>query len=120
MELQRTTYIFGVPGLWVQDSACQESMGDIADRTTEHLGASDVGITQMRRLLRSVVTQLRDKNQDHPSMSNAEAFAVRSAGIMLPKGASWPDTLAPYVRAEGPLLYWNGEANANASPAVVA
>jgi phthalate 4,5-dioxygenase oxygenase subunit len=118
MELQRTKYIFGVPGLWIQDAACQESMGVVADRTTEHLGASDVGITQMRRLLRSVVTQLRDQNLDHPSMSNAAAYAVRSAGIMLPKGASWPDALAPYIRTEGPLVYWNSESNV--SPAVPA
>jgi phthalate 4,5-dioxygenase oxygenase subunit len=40
--------IFGVQG---QDIAVQESMGPLYDRTREHLGASDVAVIRMRRLM---------------------------------------------------------------------
>ena len=43
-EAQRTERFSGLPGLWPQDAACQESMGTIYDRTKERLGMSDSGI----------------------------------------------------------------------------
>ena len=39
----------GILGIPAQDMAMWESMGPIADRTAEHLGASDQAITQFRR-----------------------------------------------------------------------
>jgi phthalate 4,5-dioxygenase oxygenase subunit len=39
----------GIQGIMSQDVACQESMGEISDRTTEHLGTSDIAIVRMRR-----------------------------------------------------------------------
>ena len=39
----------GIKGFTNQDMACQESMGEIVDRTQEHLGTSDVAIIRMRR-----------------------------------------------------------------------
>jgi phthalate 4,5-dioxygenase oxygenase subunit len=39
----------GIPGIPAQDMAMWESMGPIADRTAEHLGASDQAILQFRR-----------------------------------------------------------------------
>ena len=41
----------GIPGIPNQDIAMWESMGSIADRTQERLGASDIAIVQFRRLM---------------------------------------------------------------------
>jgi phthalate 4,5-dioxygenase oxygenase subunit len=41
----------GIIGTTAQDSVVQESMGAIQDRTKEHLGASDIAVIRMRRLM---------------------------------------------------------------------
>jgi phthalate 4,5-dioxygenase oxygenase subunit len=41
----------GMRGIPVQDMAMWETMGPIADRTSERLGASDVAIVEFRRLM---------------------------------------------------------------------
>ena len=43
-ESQLTTWFSGIPGLWVQDAACQSGLGPVFDRTRERLGVSDSGI----------------------------------------------------------------------------
>jgi phthalate 4,5-dioxygenase len=45
----------GVPGIPNQDIAMWESMGSIANRTHERLGASDIAIVQFRRLMLDAV-----------------------------------------------------------------
>ena len=37
-ESQLTTWFSGIPGLWVQDAACQSGLGPVYDRTRERLG----------------------------------------------------------------------------------
>ena len=41
----------GIPGIPNQDMAMWETMGPIADRTNERLGASDIAIVQFRRVM---------------------------------------------------------------------
>ncbi len=49
-ELQASGQSYtGMKGLGTQDCAIQESMGPIADRTPEHLLASDAAIVKIRR-----------------------------------------------------------------------
>ena len=48
MKLGNFTGIRGIPN---QDIAMWESMGPIADRTSERLGASDIAVVQFRRLM---------------------------------------------------------------------
>ncbi|SEB83283.1 phthalate 4,5-dioxygenase, oxygenase subunit [Rhizobiales bacterium GAS188] len=45
----------GVPGIPNQDIMMWESMGAIADRTQERLGASDIAVVQFRRLMLNAV-----------------------------------------------------------------
>ena len=47
----RTVSFTGITGVSEQDSAVQESMGRIVDRTQEHLGTSDTAVIAARRLL---------------------------------------------------------------------
>jgi phenylpropionate dioxygenase-like ring-hydroxylating dioxygenase large terminal subunit len=82
----------GMRGLGVQDSAIQESMGPIADRTKEHLGVSDTAIIQIRKLL---MQSLRDiaEGKEPPGIDPA-SYRVRSTRFALPRGASFEDEIA--------------------------
>ena len=50
----------GISGVLNQDFAVQESMGPIDDRSAEHLGASDMAILHMRRLM---LKAIRDQQE---------------------------------------------------------
>ena len=50
----------GLPGIPNQDIAMWESMGRIADRTAERLGASDIAVIQFRRLMLDAVARFTD------------------------------------------------------------
>jgi len=58
-QMQRTVNYTGLPTNRVQDAAVTESMGQIYDRTQEHLGAADTAIIQMRRHLMQLATELQ-------------------------------------------------------------
>jgi phthalate 4,5-dioxygenase oxygenase subunit len=49
----------GIPGIPNQDIAMWESMGALADRTQERLGASDIAIVQFRRLMLDAVNNFQ-------------------------------------------------------------
>jgi hypothetical protein len=55
-EVQRSGQTYtGIKGVGMQDTAMQESMGAIQDRTQEHLAASDIAIVTLRQhLLRAL------------------------------------------------------------------
>ena len=88
----------GMKGLGTQDCAIQESMGPIADRTAEHLLASDAAIVKIRRLLLQTL-------QDHaagkplPGM-NPASYRVRSTRYEAPKGAPFPEMMDRHVRID--------------------
>ena len=73
--MQRTKNFTGVVGTGTQDSMAQITMGAIVDRTKEHLGITDVGIIQARRLLLEGVTQLQDGLPPREAWS-PEAYSV--------------------------------------------
>ena len=85
---QRTTNYTGIVGVSEQDTACQESMGPIYDRSQEHLGSSDLAIIQMRRLLLSLAEGLAAGNEPPPAHAPA-AYGVRSTTLVLPHEADW-------------------------------
>ena len=75
-EMQRTKNFTGVVGTGTQDSLAQITMGAIVDRTKEHLGITDVGIIQARRLLLDEVRQLED------GVSPAVAWSPESYSVV--------------------------------------
>jgi len=77
-ETQRTQSYTGITGINLQDQAMCESMGDILDRTEEHLAPSDVMVTRTRRHI----------------VRAAQAFAEKG---VLPKSATDPSVYR-YVR----------------------
>jgi phthalate 4,5-dioxygenase oxygenase subunit len=50
----------GLAGINAEDIAVTESMGPVYDRTKEHLGASDVAVIRLRRLLLDAVRRFDD------------------------------------------------------------
>jgi phthalate 4,5-dioxygenase len=59
-ETQRTTLFSGIVGINTQDSAVQESMGPIVDRSREHLGPADKAIILTRQMLLDAVQTVQN------------------------------------------------------------
>jgi hypothetical protein len=78
-ELQKTLSYTGISGVSDQDAAIQDSQGAIQDRTAEHLGPTDVGIIEFRKL---VMAAARALQQGEPPRAAAAStrYAVRAGG----------------------------------------
>ncbi len=79
-------------GLGVQDTAIQESMGPIADRTKEHLGVSDSAIIQIRKILLQSVKDLAAGKE--PPGLDPKSYRVRSRRFTLPHGEPFESEIA--------------------------
>ena len=62
-DLMREGHFTGIPGIPNQDIAMWESMGGIADRTQERLGASDIAIVQFRRIMLDAVNAFSENGR---------------------------------------------------------
>lgn len=87
MKLGDFTGIRGIPN---QDIAMWESMGPIADRTRERLGASDLAVVEFRRLMVEAAIAMRDGG---PVLGRTEPHtphvSIASFESILPKSADW-------------------------------
>jgi phthalate 4,5-dioxygenase oxygenase subunit len=99
-EAQRSGRSYtGIFGISEQDTAVQEGMGPIFDRTQERLGASDTAIIQMRRRLLRAAKDLQ-KGAEPPGL-DPDAFRVRSVSMVLPRrGTAWPEAAAEAMGVE--------------------
>jgi phthalate 4,5-dioxygenase oxygenase subunit len=88
-ELQATKLFFGIEQFGTQDSAIQETMGTIFDRSQEHLGAADTAVIRFRRRLIDAAKAWRAQQTIPPGVETPAAYAVRSASITLPRDESW-------------------------------
>jgi nitrite reductase/ring-hydroxylating ferredoxin subunit len=85
---QRSTSYTGIVGISEQDTAVQESMGPIYDRSGEHLGTTDLAIIQMRRLLLNLSEALEVGHEPLPAAA-PQAYRVHSTTLLLPRNADW-------------------------------
>ena len=92
-EAQRTQRFCSIPGGWAQDAAVQESMGAVCPRPNEHLGTSDLGIIAARRVFLNAVKAMQDRDEAPPATHQPEAYFVRPAGAIMPRGAEWVPTM---------------------------
>ena len=84
----------GLHGVNIEDIAVQESMGKIFDRSKEHLGASDVAVARMRRVMLDGVR--RFATGEAPPVGLAEPVAyekLHAEERMVPNGERWQDTM---------------------------
>jgi phenylpropionate dioxygenase-like ring-hydroxylating dioxygenase large terminal subunit len=91
----------GIPGIHQQDQAITESMGEIYDRTHEHLGTSDAMVIRTRRRLLNAAKALRDHGIAPPAVDQPQLYRVRSGGVLLPRGVDW---LAATERLRNPKV----------------
>jgi hypothetical protein len=73
-EQEHETYTGMGADINVHDQWACESMGEIADRTQEHLGQSDKGIAAYRRLLRAAIDAI-EKGERPPILFDAASAA---------------------------------------------
>jgi len=90
-EAQRATWFSGLPGLWVQDAACQSGVNRILDRTQEHLCTSDTGIAMTRRLLLETAGAFRASGKRPDRFTDPDLYMVRAVSLKLPVAASWTE-----------------------------
>ena len=87
MKLGDFTGIKGIPN---QDIAMWVTMGPIADRTRERLGASDLAVVEFRRLMVDAARQMRDSGvaigTTEPSIPHVN---IRSFEGVVPKTDDW-------------------------------
>jgi hypothetical protein len=61
------------------------------DRTNEHLGAEDVGVTHVRRCLLKAIAAVQ-QGEDPPRPATAAEYAnLDGYAVYLPKGTDWHD-----------------------------
>ncbi len=77
--LQKTLSFTGITGVSDQDAAIQDSQGRIQDRTREHLGPTDIGIVEFRKLIMGNARALQ-QGLEPKSAKSAKQYAVRSGG----------------------------------------
>jgi phthalate 4,5-dioxygenase oxygenase subunit len=87
MKLGDFTGIKGIPN---QDIAMWVTMGPIADRTRERLGASDLAVVEFRRLMVDAAREMRDRGvalgTTEPAIPHA---SIRSFEGVVAKSADW-------------------------------
>lgn len=95
-EEQRTrTYTGMGDDINVHDQWAVESPGPVADRTREHLGASDIGIVTYRRMLRAAIKAVENNEQPPVTLAPGDAAAIRgpiaidTIGEVSGDAASW-------------------------------
>jgi len=96
---QVSTYFSGLPGLWVQDAACQSGAGPVLDRSREHLSSSDAGIAIVRRSLLDAVNAHRDGGGRPVTATEPELSMVRAVSLVLKRDESWFEAAEAPMRA---------------------
>ncbi len=74
-------------------------MGPIYKRWEEHLGTSDAMIIRTRRRLIDAARALREQGTLPPGGEDSTVYAVRSGGVVLPRGQNWVESTSELRKA---------------------
>ena len=85
----------GIKGIPTQDMAMWESMGPIADRSRERLGASDLAIGQFRRQMVAAARRFRDGGPAIGVGRTVPMAKLRSFEGVVPKSTDWRTLAEP-------------------------
>ncbi len=80
---QKSESYTGIEGVSEQDACIQDSQGVIADRTTEHLGPTDMGVIRFRRLILDAARTL-EQGEAPRALAHPQAYHVRGGGAVAP------------------------------------
>ncbi|MEO9042330.1 MAG: Rieske 2Fe-2S domain-containing protein [Rhodoferax sp.] len=92
-EEQKYHSFTGIKGVSNQDAAVQDSMGAIADRTREHLFATDVGVVKFRRHMLGAVRALQQDGQEPAAARCPQGYTVRSGGWLTHQSKSLAEVM---------------------------
>ncbi|RVA17909.1 (2Fe-2S)-binding protein, partial [Mesorhizobium sp. M7D.F.Ca.US.004.03.1.1] len=95
----------GIAGIPMQDQAIQESMGEIIDRTLEHLASSDRMVMLTRKVLLNAAIKYRETGELPRAVDEPELCRdARGGDIVVEKGTDWLDAYEDAMNAAiGPL-----------------
>jgi len=79
----------GIKGVSEQDAAVQDSQGPIADRTSEHLGPTDLGIMHFRKLVMDAARALQ-QGEAPAHLSHQDRYAVRAGACVTNEAKDLP------------------------------
>jgi phthalate 4,5-dioxygenase len=88
-EAMRGDSFSGITGVNNEDIAVQESMGPRYDRTREHLGASDVAVIRMRRLMLDSVRRFDQGEEPFGLAEPVRYDSLRAFEAVVPKDVPW-------------------------------
>jgi phthalate 4,5-dioxygenase len=91
-EDQRRNSYTGILGVSEQDAAIQNSQGAIVDRSREHLGETDIGIIEFRKLMLGSARAL-DGGEAPAAASAASGFAVQCGGAVAHRDVSLEEVM---------------------------
>jgi phthalate 4,5-dioxygenase oxygenase subunit len=94
---QRRYTSTGIEGIGMQDTAVQESMGTIVDRSRENLGSGDAAIVSFRKSLLNLASQMESAGvldvAHHP-----EWYRVRSTAAILDHGIDFQTGTSAFTK----------------------
>jgi phthalate 4,5-dioxygenase oxygenase subunit len=93
----------GIQGIPNQDMAMWLTMGPIADRTQDRLGASDLAIVEFRKLM---VQAVKDFQQGAPAIGTGDQHvpaSVCSFQNVIPKTTDWREYETHYIWKDSPV-----------------
>lgn len=89
-ELQSAGNYTGIQGIYLQDQAVTESMGQISDRTHERLGSSDQMIMLSRRQMLKAIAEFAASGDAPPGVDDPQLFrSVRAGHMIIPEQRDW-------------------------------
>ena len=99
--MEAGTSFSGIAGVQVEDSVVQESMGAIYDRTLEHLGASDIAVIRMRRLMLDAARALAERGEAPFAVDRRTDYSdIQPLERIIPLTEAWQALYAPQRREE--------------------
>jgi phthalate 4,5-dioxygenase len=97
-DAQRNFSFTGIESIRAQDRSIQESMGAIIPREKEHLGTTDTGIIEFRRLMLDLARDLLE-GKEPPQPSRPDVYRVVSCAVVLDRSLAWPEATREFVKA---------------------
>lgn len=109
---QKSGSYTGLTSVGIQDQAIVESMGEIVDRTKEHLAPSDRMISLTRRRMLRALHAMQHEGTVPPGVDSPQTYrGARGGAFVAPEGIGWMDVYArkleESVRALGPSVSYD-------------
>jgi nitrite reductase/ring-hydroxylating ferredoxin subunit len=99
---QKTRSFTGIDNIRVQDIAVQEDQkGPLSDRTTEHLGSSDLGVIATRRRLLEQARALA-KGVEPSEPHNPRVYDIHSLAISADRQVDWEELMERHMVRKEP------------------